>query len=303
MRSITRRETLAGAGLALLAGCGGGGTPSSLTSSVQMPTPAPAPAPAPTPTPTAPPPLPAVGSFGTLGATASQAFATLGNSQRGKGGGWDFVAEAGTLTAQTGHTIRFAAPSSLLLMVPGLGEGELVPRDNSGGQLNGERTGALFNVLGGILSLSRPIVAGRLQQYVMQGYFASAPFANSTQSNLMLEFLYGIPTPPNAVPASGTADYQTIYTEKATFRADYGAKSITGTIPFYVNGPTLASEFRDVTISADGTRFSGRLIPPDGSAEGTIQGIFLGPIGQEFLAQAVLKSGQRITLFSGTRAP
>ena len=111
-------------------------------------------------------------------------------------------------------------------------------------------------------------------------------------------------TPPNALPASGAADYQTTSTERvSTFRANYATKTITGTIPFFVNGPTLAAEFRDVTISADGTSFSGRLIPPDGSAEGTVQGRFTGPGGQEFLAQAVLKSGQSITLFSGARAP
>ncbi|MEO6154068.1 MAG: hypothetical protein ABIT09_03775 [Croceibacterium sp.] len=244
-----------------------------------------------------------MGSFGTLGATTSQAFATIGNSQRGRGGGWDFVPEAGTLTTQPGHAIRFAVPSSLLLMVPGLGEGELVPRDNSGGSFNGERAGANFNVLGGILGLSRPVVGERLQQYVMQGYFTSAPNANSTQTNLLLEFGYGLPTPFNALPVSGAADYQMTFNEKGfTFRADYGAKSITGTIPFYVNGPTAVSEFRDVRISADGTNFSGRLIPPDGSEEGTVQGLFMGPTGQEFLAQAVLKSGQRITLFSGARA-
>ncbi|QGN54962.1 hypothetical protein [Novosphingobium sp. Gsoil 351] len=238
-----------------------------------------------------------------MSATTSQAFSTLGNLQAGKGSGWDFVYEAGTLATHPGHAIRFAAPSSLLLMVPGLGEGELVPRNNSGAIVNGQRAEAYFNVLGGILDLSRPMVGERLQQYVMQGYFASSPNANSTESNLMLAFGYGIPTPPNALPTSGAADYQMVFTEKGfTFRADYGAKIITGTIPYYVNGPTLASELRDVTISADGASFSGRLIPPDGSGEGLLQGLFMGPTGEEFLAQAILKSGQSATLFSGTRA-
>ena len=296
MRRITRRETLAGAGLALLAGCGGGGGSSSPPISLGQ---APAPAPTPTPIPTPPPPPPNVGSFGSLSATTSLAYATLGHSQRGMGDGWDFVPEVGTLTTQPGHAIRFAAPSSLLLMVPGLGEGELAPRDNSGSFLNGERASASFNVLGGILTLARPVVVERLQQYVMRGYFTSAPVSGKY---LILEFEYGLPTPPNALRTLG-ADYQ-MNTEKGfTLRADYGAKTVTGTIPFFVNGPSLASQFRDVTISNDGTSFSGRLIPPDGSAEGTVQGLFVGPTGEEFLAQAVLKSGQSIALFSGARAP
>lgn len=302
MIRMTRRETLAGAGLILLAGCGGGGSTSPPISLGQAP--APSPTPTPTATPTPPPPLPAVGSFGTLGATTSQTFATLGSSQRGKGSGWDFILEEGSLTSQPGHTIRFAAPSSLLLMVPAIGEGELVPRDNSGSLVNGERAVAYFNVLGGILTLSRPIVAEQLQKYVMQGYFASAPNANSTETDLILEFAYGIPTPPNVLPTSGAADYQLTFNDnRFTFRADYGARTVTGGIPFFVNGPSQITELRDVTISADGTRFSGRLIPPDGSAEGTLQGLFMGPRGEEFLAQAVLKSGQSIVLFSGTRTP
>ncbi|MES2698571.1 MAG: hypothetical protein V4647_03035 [Pseudomonadota bacterium] len=244
-----------------------------------------------------------MGSFGTLDATASQVFATLGNSQLGKGSGWDFVADAGTLKVQPGHAIRLAAPSSLLLMVPGLGEGAFVSRNNSGSFFNGERTAAIFDVLGGIITLSKPILVGRLQQYVMQAYFVGSPDANSNVSNIILQFGYGIAAPPNALPSSGQAEYQSTFSEKEfAFRADFGAKVISGTMPFYVNGPTQSSELRDVTISADGTSFSGRLIPPDGSAEGTVQGLFMGPNGEEFLAQTVLKSGQSVTLFSGIRA-
>lgn len=290
MRRITRRETLAGVGLVLLAGCGGGGTQNPPTGSGQAPTPSPT-------------PMPNVGSFGTLGATASQVFATLGYSQLGKGSGWDFVADSGTFNVQPGHAIRLAAPSTLLLMVPGLGEGALVSRSNSGAFFNGERSSAIFDVLGGILDLGKPIVVGRLQQYVMQAYFVSAPEAYPNASNLILQFGYGIAAPPNALPSSGQAEYQSTFSETAfAFRADFGAKIISGTLPFYVNGPTQSSELRDVRISADGTSFSGRLIPPDGSAEGSIQGLFMGPNGEEFLAQAVLQSGQYVTLFSGNRA-
>jgi hypothetical protein len=136
----------------------------------------------------------------------------------------------------------------------------------------------------------------------MQGYFTSAPTANSNQTNLFLEFQYGLAAPPTAA-ASGIADYQMNFTGKEfTFRADYGAKIITGAVPFYTNGPTQISQFRDVTISADGTGFGGRLIPPNGSAEGTVQGLFMGPSGEEFLAQAVLPGGPSIMLFSGARA-
>lgn len=302
MRRITRRETLAGVGLVLLAGCGGGGTQNPPTGSGQAPTPSPTPTPTPSPTPS-PTPLPNVGSFGTLGATASQVFATLGHSQLGKGSGWDFVADSSTFNVQPGHAIRLAAPSSLLLMVPGLGEGALVTRNNSGSFFNGERIEAYFDVLGGFLFLSKPIVEGRLQQYVMQAYFVSSPEAYPNASNLILQFGYGIAAPPNALPSSGQAEYQSTFSEtEFAFRADFGAKVISGTMPFFVNGPTQSSELRDVTISADGTGFSGRLIPPDGSAEGTIQGLFMGPNGEEFLAQTILKSGQSVTLFSGIRA-
>lgn len=297
MRRITRRETLAGASLVLLAGCGGGGSPSA--PAISGPTPVPAPTPTSSPAPSPPPPD--VGSFGTLGASASQSYATLGHAQRGRGSGWHFFPEAGTLTTRPGHAIRFAAPSSLLLMVPELGEGELVPRD-SGTFSGSERVGANFNVLGGVLSLVRSIVAERPQQYVLRGYFVSAPDAGSSQNNLILEFGYGLATLRNALPASGAAEYA-LNTERGfAFRADYGAKTITGAIPFFVDGPTQAAELREVTIGADGTSFSGRLIPPDGSAEGTVEGLFMGPTGEEFLAQAVLNAGQRIAILSGARA-
>jgi hypothetical protein len=296
MTRITRRETLVGVGLIVLAGCGGGD--SSGAPAVVSPPPTPTPTPTPTPAPT---PTPGIGSFGTLGVTTSQPFATLGYMQIGKGSGWDFVAQTDTLDTQPGHSIRFDAPSTLLLMVPGVGEGGLVPREGSGSFFNGERSGADFNAMGGILSLSRPIVAGRLQQYLMQAYFVASPYAGSNESNIILQFEYGIAVPPNALPTSGQADYQGSYSEKFAFRADFGAKTISGTIPFYVNGPTQAAQLRDVTISADGVRFTGRIIPPDGSSDGTINGLFMGPTGQEFLAQVVLKSGQTVLLFSGTR--
>lgn len=303
MTGISRRETLAGAGLVLLAGCGGGDSAGSATSVGS----APAPTPTPTPTPPAPPPPPPpateVGAFGTLGLNTSQVFATLGNGQRGKGSGWDFIPEPGSVTTRPGHTMRFAAPASLLFSVPGLGEGQLVPRDNSGGFLNGIRTSADFNVLGGIVTLSRAIVVERLLNYVMLGYFVSAPSANQSQSNLLVEFGYGLRTPANALPSSGTAEYRTTSEAGLSIRANYSDRTVTGTVPFYVNGPTQASELRDVAISADGTGFSGRLIPPDGSAEGTIEGFFMGPAGEELLAQTTLRSGQSITLFVGVRVP
>lgn len=298
MIRISRRDTLAGAGLILLMGCGGGGGSSPPTGS--GPTPMPTPTPTPSPTPSAPPPD--IGSFGTLGVTTSQSFATLGNSQQGNGSGWDFVGVPGSLSAQPGHAIRFAAPSSLLLMIPGFGEGELVPRGSSDVIFNGELIAAYFDVLNGMLTLSRPVVADRLQRYVMQGYFVSDPEAGSTEANLIVAFSYGIPTPPNALPTSGSAQYQTTFTEsRFSFSADYSSNGITGAVPFYVNGPALVSEFRDVIISEDGTGFSGRLIPPDGSAEGTVQGRFMGPTGEEFIAQAVIRAGQSILLFSGSR--
>jgi hypothetical protein len=151
--------------------------------------------------------------------------------------------------------------------------------------------------------MSRPFVADRPQQYVMHAYFASAPEADQGQTNLLLSFAYGIATQPNALPTSGVADYATTYSESGlVFRADYAAKAITGTLPFYTNGPTLTSLLKDVTISADGTSFSGRVVPPDGSAEGTIQGLFMGPTGEEFAAMTVLKKGG-ISIFSGVRTP
>ncbi len=298
MVHLTRRDALAGAGMVLLAGCGGG------DSSAPPPTssgPTPAPTPTPTPTPTPPPDL---GSFGTLGALTSQTFATLGYSERGRGSGWDFIPESGSLTSQPGHGMRFEAPSRLLLNVPTVGEGELVPRDNRGGFIGGERIDGTFNVLGGICQLVRHFVADSLQKYVMQGYFVSAPEANQSQANLMLTFAYGIATAPGALPTTGAGDYATSYSEKGlAFRADYSARLVTGTIPYYGNGPALTSLLKDVSISADGASFSGRLLPPDGSPEGTIQGLFMGPAGEEFIALTVLKSGQAISIFSGTRLP
>ncbi|WP_188644608.1 hypothetical protein [Tsuneonella deserti] len=199
--------------------------------------------------------------------------------------------------------MRFEAPNRLFLKLPTLGEGKLVPR-TVGGSFRGELVDVTFDVLGGICQLVRPIVAEKLQQYVMQGYFVSAPEANQSQSTLLLTFAYGIPTPPSALPASGAADYAMSYNDKGfAFHADYATKAITGTIPFFVNGPTLSSQLKEVVISADGASFSGRLLPPDGSPEGTIQGMFMGPSGEEFIALTVLKSGQTISIFSGTRQP
>ena len=158
----------------------------------------------------------------------------------------------------------------------------MVPDEAAGGSVvDGERASAAFKALGGVLWVYR-VYRGPNQPFdhVLEAYFTSAPDTARPDPYLMATFAYGTPTAMNALPVAGMFSYTAYALSERTLTVDFGARTVAGSLDFGNNG-VRTYELTDVVLSADRTRFSGRLVPPDGSHEGQIDGLFMGPTGAE----------------------
>jgi len=119
-------------------------------------------------------------------------------------------------------------------------------------------------------------------------------------------FVFGVPTAPSDVPASGSASYRVIVDGIAsliepgypgypdatvTFEADWSRGTVTG---FMDVGLTTWDEnyaslgryaIKDGALAADRSAFSGRFTVPGTTAEGSFEGRFTGPQASELMVR------------------
>lgn len=264
-----------------LSGCGGGGGGSAGPGvSIVTPTPTPTPSPSPTPSPAA------VTTFGALGQTASQSFAVLGYAYRGADAGFGYRPDPASFDPGFQVGLRYAAPTSLFLALAGDGEGVLSPNGASGTSPTLGVTQLGYTVLGGNASLfvayNRAVTA--TLQSSAHGSWIKFLNDGSPYPYRLVEFVYGVPTSPAALPQSGIASYAS--RENAfVLKADFSAKGLSGSITPVDGGPAYV--LSGVSFTGDGSAFAGQLDAGNGVMKGTIEGRFTGPSGAELIAKAV----------------
>lgn len=237
-----------------------------------------------------------MGSFGTLGVTTSQVFATIGYAFRGKYDGWDLISDADSFTTDNTHAIRFAAPSQLLFSVPGVGEAVAEPNDGSGSTVNGQRISAQFGVLGGYLNVGVIRAGNADYKYTLQAEWYGPEEKGTPFPFPIVTLLYGIATPAGSLPTSGSASFAPQYGVSSGISVDFATKAVTAKITRTVNDLAYTYEVLDGKLSADGTQFSGRLVAPGAPTEGKVEGIFAGPIGEELMIRFVFTKADMLVM-------
>ena len=278
-----------------LAGCGGGDStvPQIIVNPAPTPSPSPPPSPSPTPSPTASAPigLEQPGDFATLGWAFRYTTDRDGSNPRGSTEP-DAAApiEIGYVATANAYEMRlpdvsrgrlaFAFPAtnftSLRLPWPGAPDiAVLLYRPGAGNT----ELALSFTSLGS-WSATRPDPA------------------DPTRFDLNFgDFTYGVPTPPAAVPASGTRQYGGIaygggigfITGTADLTIDFATGTVTGALAPMINdgvGSIAGSgryELDAARISADG-RLSGQFRGSAG-VQGTFEGRLTGPAAEEMMVR------------------
>lgn len=283
MEELSRRSTLAALGIVMLGGCGGGDGGSSASAPTSPPLPPPPPPPAPPP----PPPPPTVG---TLGLTEPLTMPAIGFSVRAAGTGWEFAPDVSSYNFGPGTiSMRFAPQSNLYLSVAGSAESAVTTLSSSSpNYYQGEVVGLNYTALGGDLWLHRPVMSEKILRYAIRGYL-TAKVGSGTFPYLVAEFAYGIATAASALPTSGTRTYRMEFEIFDRLTVDFAARTVTAAIQLrnkdYKDVPAA---FRDVLLLPDGSGFSGKVAAIDGSIEGTIEGKFFGPTGEELAIRTAI---------------
>jgi hypothetical protein len=225
--------------------------------------------------------------FGALGQTSSQQFAVLGFAYRGQDAGFGYRPDPTSVEPDVAVALRFLAPSQLLLTIPGLGEGALLPSGASGADFQGRLNYLGYLALGGNSHLTLPLAKGATTYLTSTGFGSwVSPPENSPQSYpfRLIEFVYGVPTRPDDVPASGSATYESSDANIGPIVVDFAARRVTGTI---AAGGTesRAYSIRDVVFTPDGTGFQARLTTGDPTLEGSIDVRFTGTAAIELMGR------------------
>jgi hypothetical protein len=280
-------------------GCGGGGgspPPPDGTGVIVTPAPTPPPTAAPTPPPAI---------FGALGQTTSQQFATLGFSYRGRDSGFGLEPDPTSLDTSRTIGLRLAAPSQLLLSIGGFGEGVMMPNGSGGTDQKGRIILLGYSALGGTASLQlEPRLDGNYLSSTGRGSWESPPTLGGAFPFAAAEFVYGVPTAPGSLPATGLGTFDFILSAPQSLTVDYGARTVSGTVTINPGGGTSrVYALRDVIFTGDGTQFRGRLATTDPALDGTIDGQFTGPGGAEMMGRLLFPVEQRSAglVFVGAR--
>ncbi len=273
---IVARGACIGLALSLVAACGGadsapiaggGGSGGGPTST-------------PTPTPTSGVSF-ANSPFG-LGQTTPQQFAVLGSNVAARDTDWGLSPDPSRLDTAFPFGIRVVTPDDFRLSIGSLGEGTMTLNGASGIDQNGKITLLGFNALGGIGTLVILLDAdGAPLKSVASGYWSKMVRPADPYPYDSVVFLYGIPTPAEALPQTGGADYRSIQSG-LVLHVDFETRAVTGTAAGE-NGTTYA--LRNVLLSADRTTYTGEVVSADGNVAGVIDGRFAGTGAAEMMVR------------------
>ncbi len=287
-RGKVRSKRIAWFGAAALAlacsGCGGSGSGSPPPSGGgATPTPSPAPTPAPNPGGSS--------SFGSLGQTNSLTFASLGFSYRATDGGFGYNLVEGSTDPTFTPSLRLAAPDQLFLTVPGIDEGALRPDGSSGiSQQVGLFSQGYF-APGGHVSINLVLKTNNsvLAYSAYAFWISNNSNAGPGEPYLISPFVYGVPTSPSALPASGIATYAVLMSSTGSrnnnLTVDFSSRTVTGSVAMETPTGPLTFSLQGVTFTGDGSQFSGTLVTPDRALQGTFEGRFTGPTGEELIGR------------------
>lgn len=262
---------------ALTTGCGG--EDSALPSPVSLSgSPIPTPSPSPTTTPSA--------TFNTVAFALAQSagfnYAVLGYRVAAKAGPMENIPDPATIDATIPISLAYSGSGQFRLSIGGVGEGPLAPSGGGGiASADGRTTQFSFNALGGGGSIGEALdFAARPMTATAWGYLS----ITARQSLYYADdypFIYGVPTASTAVPATGVAEFQSCCeTTSSAIRVDYATGRMTATRL----GDDTA--FIDVALGTDRSTFSGKFMSRDG--EGTLDGRFTGPDGQELMMRMIV---------------
>lgn len=268
---------------------GGGGTPQP-TGGGATPTPGPTPTPAPAPV--------GVRDFGSLGQTTPQTFASYGFSYRATDNGFGYDLVEGSVDPTFTPSLRLAAQGQLFLTVSGFGEGWLRPDGSSGTSPVIGITEFGYYAPGGrayisviFKTLPNTVLANSASASWVSDYDSATPSA----PYLISPFVYGVPTPPAAIPASGIATYAApnISTGERSIdlTLDFSARTVTGSVVLASPTGPVSFMLQGVTFTGDGSQFSGNLVVPGNAIQGTFEGRFTGPSGEELIGRYTVPRG------------
>ena len=139
-------------------------------------------------------------------------------------------------------------------------------------------------------------------EHAFYASWADVPFEQQYSVHTLLQLAYGLATSSGALPTIGKVNYTMSRAGQPLMTVDFAAGTITGSITDYriVGGVEWA--FTDVTISADGKSFEGKLTKAGASvAEGLVEGFFVGPAGEEIIARSRFESIETLSNFFGKR--
>ena len=108
-----------------------------------------------------------------------------------------------------------------------------------------------------------------------------------------------------AIGGSATFEAYGASPNKRQLQVDFAARTVSGSVDLNVYGER-SYQFADVSLSADGTQLTGRLVPGDGTPEGRVDGIFMGPGGTEMALRASFPTHPQLVypyLFLAKRIP
>lgn len=260
----------------VLAGCGGSGSSTNN----------PVPVASGTPTPSSTAPGPSTSDFSQtpflLGQSAPQQFAVFGFLVAARGGPWEDVTDPSSLDDAIDIGFRIPTPDKLSLRVGSYGEGTLVRNGANGTSPSFGLVQLGFDVLQGTGSLNVAFGPdGRPLTSVAVGFWQRIARNTGEFPFDDVSFVYGVPTAPAGVPATGTVDYATAEAGQA-ISIDFASRSVTGSIPLAEGTYTIT----DCSLAAGQSAFSCRLVPGNGSAEGRIDAQLAGPDARELVGKA-----------------
>lgn len=109
-------------------------------------------------------------------------------------------------------------------------------------------------------------------------------------------FVYGVPAPQSAIPATGTRTY-VLNLEGGAIAVDFARAEITGGFETTDGNLAQGLSLSGVTLNAERTGFSGSISDVEDGSTGTIEGSFTGPDAEEFIARLVTESDGKTSVW------